>query len=166
MRDVIWAALFAALFFSPSAAQAQDVMLRSLDGSVELEGDLLGFDGEFYRVDSVYGPLTIASEGVACLGPGCPDLEAFVAEARLAGAPAMAERLMPALLEAFALEREMEFQREDGADGTAIYTLIRSTDGTTAARFTVSSTSSDGGFEALLNDETDLALSLREPSVV
>ena len=166
MTNVIWAALCVALFFSTSAALAQDVLLRSLDGSVELEGDLLGFDGEFYRVDSVYGPLTIASEGVACLGPGCPDLEAFVAEARLAGAPAMAERLMPALLEAFALEREMEFQREDGADGTAIYTLTRSTDGTTAARFTVSSTSSDGGFEALLNDETDLALSLREPSVV
>ena len=170
MRDVTRAGVFAAIsclsISIGASAQAQDVLLRSLDSSVELEGDLIAFDGEFYRVDSVYGPLTISAEGVTCLGPGCPDLEAFVAEARFAGAPSMAERLIPALLEAFALERGMEFTGEEGADGTAVYQLMRSTDGTTAARFTVASTSSDEGFIALLNGEADLALSLREPSVV
>lgn len=44
------AAIFAALFFllGQTIAFAQDVTLTSPDGSVEISGTLLGFDGEFY----------------------------------------------------------------------------------------------------------------------
>jgi phosphate transport system substrate-binding protein len=61
------------------------VELRSFDGTVELEGNLIAYDGAYYQIDTIYGPLTVSAEGVSCAGPGCPDLTSFVAEAYIAG---------------------------------------------------------------------------------
>ena len=65
------AAVFAALllFSVWGTAHAQDVTVKSPDGQVELSGTLLGFDGEFYRLDTVYGEMTIDGSGVRCEGP-------------------------------------------------------------------------------------------------
>ncbi|MBF9031282.1 OmpA family protein [Rhodobacterales bacterium HKCCE3408] len=143
-------------------AAAQDVTLTSQDGAIELSGSLLSFDGEFYRVDSIYGPLTVSAEGVRCEGPGCPDLDAFVAEARFAGASAIAETLLPALIEAFAYDRDLSVALAVDEDGASLYTLSRA-DGSAAARLTIRPATTEAGFLALLNSEADIALALREP---
>ncbi|MDP3960108.1 MAG: hypothetical protein Q8Q26_08625, partial [Pseudorhodobacter sp.] len=66
MRSGIWgAAGFAVLGFC-TVASAQDVTLTARDGSLRLDGSLQGFDGEFYRVETVYGLLTVDGEGVIC----------------------------------------------------------------------------------------------------
>jgi len=88
----------------PQTAPAQDVELRSFDGTVELEGNLIAYDGAYYQIETVYGPLTVSAEGVSCAGPGCPDLTSFVAEAYIAGAATVAEGLLPDLLSAFAAQ--------------------------------------------------------------
>lgn len=147
----------------PLAAPAQDVALRSFDGSVELEGDLISYDGAYYRLDTVYGPLTVSAEGVTCAGPGCPDLDSFVAEARIAGAATVAEGLLPALLDAFATAQGMMLVVQDDRAGALVYALHRA-DGGLAARFHVTPGRSDDGLLALLNGDTDLALSLRQPT--
>ena len=66
MHSYLGAAVMAALLMLSTAlpASAQDVALRSHDGSVELSGTLIGFDGEYYRVDSIYGPLTVSAQGL------------------------------------------------------------------------------------------------------
>jgi phosphate transport system substrate-binding protein len=143
---------------------AQDVALRSFDGSVALDGTLIAFDGEFYRVDTVYGPLTVSAQGVSCEGPGCPDLENYVAEARFVGARTITDLLLPALIEAFANERGMRLRRDIVSNTTATFVLIRTADETEAARFTLVGTTTNDGFDALLNREADIALALREPS--
>ena len=53
------AAVSAALFFIAAAhsVAAQDITLTSHDGKVEIAGMLLGFDGEFYRIETKYGEL-------------------------------------------------------------------------------------------------------------
>ncbi|WP_224816724.1 phosphate ABC transporter substrate-binding/OmpA family protein [Hasllibacter sp. MH4015] len=164
MSKWIGAAIGAALFTFPAiCAFAQDVELRSLDGTVELEGNLISYDGAFYRLDTVYGALTVSAEGVSCAGPGCPDLATFVAEARIAGAATITEGLLPALLEAFADTQGMAVG-EEISDGNPIY-VLRRPDGSDAARFFVNPGSTDDGFLALLNGEADIALALREPSV-
>ena len=56
--------------------QAQDITLTSRDGSLELSGTLQGYDGEFFRILTVYGPLTVDGQAVKCDGPACPDLTA------------------------------------------------------------------------------------------
>jgi phosphate transport system substrate-binding protein len=147
----------------PSTAQAQDVELRSLDGSVEIEGNLIAYDGAYYQLETVYGPLTVSAEGVSCAGPGCPDLTTFVAEARIAGAATVAEGLLPDLIAAFAARNGMELRREADAAGLVTYTLLRA-DAAPAARFFVMPGTTDAGFLALLNGEVDIALAEREPN--
>ncbi|OAN76043.1 hypothetical protein A8B78_15310 [Jannaschia sp. EhC01] len=157
---VLGAALFSCVM---GAAAAQDVELRSLDETVELEGNLISYDGAFYRLDTVYGPLTVSAEGVSCAGPGCPDLATFVAETRIAGAATVAAGLLPDLLAAFASAQGMALDVGTGPEGP-VY-ILRRADGSPAARFSITPGSTDDGFLALLNGEADIALALREPSV-
>ncbi|MEM1272455.1 MAG: phosphate ABC transporter substrate-binding/OmpA family protein [Pseudomonadota bacterium] len=152
----------ALVWLAAHAGFAQDVTLTSSDGAIELSGSLIAFDGEFYRVDSIYGPLTVSADGVTCLGPGCPDLAAFVAEARFVGAPVIASELLPQLIETFALDRGFGVQRRLEPDGASRYTLSRA-DGSVAAEFLVRADTTDEAFLALLNEEADIALALREP---
>lgn len=158
---VIRAALITVLLSMPVALSAQDVELRSLDGSVTLEGNLMAFDGAYYQLNSAYGPLTIAAEGVRCAGPGCPDLSSFIAEARIAGEATVAEGLLPALLAGFAESRGMTLGMPEADAGGLRYVLARA-DGSPAALFHVAPGTSDTGMLALLNGDADMAITLRE----
>ena len=102
------AALFAALLYSQGVL-AQDVTLTSRDGSLSLSGTLQGYDGEFFRIDTRYGPLTVDGQGVTCDGPGCPDLSAPKAVIRFVGAQDAGNRLLPELFAAFAQARGLTF---------------------------------------------------------
>ena len=72
---------FAALILSLAGhpTVAQDVTLSSRDGSIEIAGTLLSFDGEYFRVETAFGALTVDGSGVTCAGPGCPKLTDFLA---------------------------------------------------------------------------------------
>lgn len=157
----ILAALFVCVTAQPGAAQ--DVTLTSRDGAVEISGNLLGFDGEFYRVDTIYGELTVDGSGVLCEGPGCPDLTNFVAEVRFSGAPAVGRLLLPALMAAFGQKEGYDVSRVDGADGhRAIYRFEDRRTGALRGRFHFHLTNSDEGFADLLANEADIVMSLRE----
>jgi hypothetical protein len=119
-----------------SQPAAQDVELRSFDGTVELEGNLIAYDGAYYQIDTIYGPLTVSAEGVSCAGPGCPDLTSFVAEAYIAGAATVAEGLLPDLLAAFGAQQDLDLTPREADGDTVIYTLVRPDD-QPAARFFV-----------------------------
>jgi phosphate transport system substrate-binding protein len=158
------AAIFAALllFWFPVRVAAQDVTLTSPDGGVEISGTLLGFDGEFYRIDTIYGELTVDGSGVRCDGPGCPNLIDYVAEVSFSGASAIGEVLMPALVEGFALRNRMRVSREE-IDATHVdYVLTQVDNGTVAARFSFRITTTDEGFADLLANEADVVMALRE----
>lgn len=152
--------LFCTLHLSQAAAQ--DVTLTSRDGSVEIVGSLLGYDGEFYRVDSVYGVLTVDGTGVLCAGPGCPDLDSFVANIAISGASTIGNSLMPALIGAFALHQNYDAERIVVGDREFAYVLSESKSGRIAARFSIRVNSSDEGFADLLSEEADITMSLRE----
>ncbi len=159
----ICAAVMAALcIFLSSVAVAQDVTLQSRDGSIQLSGTLLGFDGQFYRIETQYGELTVDGTGVNCDGIGCPSLTDFVAELTVSGSATMGGVLMPALVEAFALREGLASSRE-ALDGGAIrYTLAARDTGKPVGRFTFNNTSTDEGFADLLADDTDIVMALRE----
>jgi phosphate transport system substrate-binding protein len=110
------AAVFAALLFTEvGPAFAQDVALVAREGKIVLTGTLLGFDGEFYRIDTSYGALTVDAQGVICEGPACPDLIAPKATIRITGAPDAGARLLPGLFRAFAESRGLIFEQAEGA---------------------------------------------------
>ncbi len=142
-------------------ALAQDVTLSSLDGTMEVSGDLRGFDGEFYRIATRFGELTIDGSGVRCDGPGCPSLSDFVAEITLAGSSTMAEVLLPALIEGFSLRNGYQTKRTDHNAGEFEYTLLGA-NGLPTMRFHFIVSNTDDGFLDLLSDEADMVMALRE----
>lgn len=158
------AAFFVALllFLLPRIAFAQDVTLTSRDGGVEISGTLLGFDGEFYRVDTIYGELTIDGSGVTCDGPGCPNLLDFVAEVDFSGSSTIGELLLPALLEGFALRNGLQVNRHTVDEASVAYVLRNGENDRDVARFHFRITTTDEGFADLLADEADVVMALRE----
>lgn len=154
-------AVTAALLFLAPGAVAQDVTLRSPDGDVEIEGTLLGFDGRHYRVETVYGELTVDGSGVLCAGPGCPSLSPFVAELRLSGSPTVMDVLIPALIDGFARRSGFALERTTPHAGQSRFTL-REPGGETLARVHLRATTTDEAFADLLADEADVALAVRE----
>ena len=145
----------------PVALLAQDIRLTSRDGTLSVEGTLLGYDGEFYRIETVYGPLTLDGEGVVCEGPGCPDLKAFIAEISISGTRHMADGLLPALLLAFATQRGFEVEREVATDTDSTF-VMRDAE-RIRARIRLLGTSTREGFADLIAEAADIALVLREP---
>ncbi len=144
-------------------AAAQDVTLTSRDGSVEINGTLLGFDGEFYRVDTIYGELTVDGSGVSCVGPGCPSLQDYVAEVVVSGSATMGAVLLPALVDGFARTNGWDVVKRESDESSEALFILR--DGATEqdqARFTFRSRTSDEGFADLLANEADIVMSLRE----
>ena len=158
------AAIFAALFllYAVPPVAAQDVTLTSQDGKVEIVGTLLGFDGEFYRVETKFGELTIDSSGVLCDGPGCPSLTNFVAEVVFSGSSTMAEVLLPALVEGFALRNGLLTKRTALEGARFEYSLLDASNSEPVARFTFRVSNTDDGFADLLANEADIVMALRE----
>lgn len=54
------------------AAYAQEVTLRSSDGTVNLTGEIVDFDGDTYRINTNIGELNVSSAIVECFGDACP----------------------------------------------------------------------------------------------
>lgn len=160
VRAVIFAALF--FFGCLPVAQAQDVTLISPDGKVEISGVLLGFDGEFYRLNTIYGELTVDGSSVRCEGPGCPNLEDYIAELTLSGEASVGRVLLPALIETFAQNLGLKLTHEDTAPTERVFIFAdRKTDKVVGV-FAVRSTNTDDGFADLLADQADLVMSQRE----
>lgn len=159
-RAASLAAFFIWLLCAP--VMAQDVTLTSPDGSVEISGTLLGFDGDFYRIETVYGELTVDGTGVNCAGPACPDLQNYVAQLSVSGSATIGQVLMPALIEGFALRKGYISERT-GVDNTHfVYTLRERSSGTLLGKFDFRVTNTDEGFADLLADEADIVMALRE----
>lgn len=108
------AAIFAALLFAHTA-RAQDVTLTARDGGLALNGQLISFDGAFYRIETVYGGLTVDAEAVICDGPACPDLTAPLVAMDVVGPAGPASRLLPNLFASFAAARGLIYVPGDVA---------------------------------------------------
>lgn len=109
------AAFFVALLLA-SGAVAQDVTLIARNGGLALNGQLQSYDGEFYRIETEFGGLTVAAEGVICDGPACPDLTAPLTLLDVAGPLDLAQSLLPALFEGFAKSRGLTYVPGDAAE--------------------------------------------------
>ena len=117
-----WArAAFIAAVWITSPAHAQDVTLTSLNGGITISGFLQGYDGEFYRVSTSYGVLTVDGQGVICDGPACPDLIAPKATVRFVGAADVGQALLPPLFAAFAASLGLDYTQGAGPGFVAVF---------------------------------------------
>ena len=83
-----------------SCAVASPVTLTSKDGKTSLKGELLDFDGQFYKLDSGLGVASIPAADVNCDGDSCPDLM-IPASIGVFGNDRSASRALPQLLKAY-----------------------------------------------------------------
>lgn len=151
-RGVLCAALFA-----PQIGIAQDVTLTAREGGLSISGMLQGFDGEFYRVRSSYGNLTIDAAGVICTGPACPDLTAPRAQLRITGMAGVGEAILPALVQSFAQTRGLTYR--PGADTAGFSAqLVDPATGKTLADFTFTGSTAQDARASLLAGAAELAL--------
>lgn len=142
------------------ASFAQDVTLISRDGSIEVSGVLIGYDGEFYRVRSEYGDLTLDGTGVVCEGPGCPDLSTYVARLSISGSPLMGKSILPRLMRAFAKDGGYSLS-VTGSDSIQVFALKEAETGQLVAEFIVELTSNAEGFAHLIAGSADMVMSTR-----
>jgi len=135
------------------------VTLRFDDGSFEVTGPLLGFDGLSYRIDTRFGVLTIAAHSVSCIG-ACP-ARGDAVRVRLIGATALAEVLMPAMVDAFARSLGLVSQPVPAATRSAVALAIGPANGQALDIFEVEGVSSAAGFQALIGGTADIVLADR-----
>ncbi len=156
----VCAALFGMI--AASGVGAQDITLTSHDGKVEVVGNLLGFDGEFYRVDTQFGVLTVDGSGVTCDGPACPSLTDFVAEVTFSGSSAMAEVLLPALVRGFADQENLTASQEKSGGSAVVFALHKPGRTAPMARFVFLATNTGQGFGDLASGQADIVMAQRE----
>ena len=90
------------------ASFADPVTLKSVDGSVDLVGELLKFEKNVYTIKTVIGELNVSAEQVRCVGADCPVFEDVEADLVLAGSDTVGLGLMPLLLEGWAASQDAE----------------------------------------------------------
>lgn len=142
----------------PVTAPAEGpVTLATRDGSLTLEGELLAHDGEFFRIATAEGEVTVDGGNLICTGAGCPDPEALIARARIGGPSDMIHRLMPALLEVFAEREGLTYVRRFHDDARVAWELTDPRNGRLAAVFE-GRVEEDGTLTRLAARELDLSL--------
>jgi len=157
MTGYLWKTAVFAVFLNCTTAFAQDVILTARDGGITLSGVLQGFDGEFYRLETKYGLLTVDGQGVLCDGPGCPDLTSPKAVVRFAGAPDAGLALLPPLLASFAASRGLGYDvADDGSRFLATITDLQT--GEPLAEFSFDAMAPEAARRALGSGRADLVL--------
>ena len=74
-RNLARAILVGSAISLASLANAQDVNLRSRDGTINLTGELVGYQDNSYIINSNLGPIRVVADMVECTGEACPKLE-------------------------------------------------------------------------------------------
>jgi phosphate transport system substrate-binding protein len=165
MRKIFYGMVMAGLFTSGlfSTATAQEVVLKTRDGAVELTGKLLGFDGEFYTIETDLGVLTVDGRTVDCSGTACPEASDMVSSFAIAGSGDLVSRLMPALIEAYAFALDGQAGIKPQAGGPTVLSVSTSENQILAA-ISLDPSGSEAGFDALATGNAQIVATNRWPS--
>jgi len=140
---------------------AQDVTLTSRDGALSISGNLMSYDGEFFRVASEVGPLTINAASVICDGPACPDLTVPKAMIRVTGDGAAGAALLPGVIAAFATSRGYDL-RLPASEGASTQVLQPET-GAVLAEFFFTPRPPEAARSAMADASADLVVARFAP---
>lgn len=146
----------------PIAAAAQQISLRSTDGTIDLVGDFVEYANDTYIIRTSLGDLRIAASSVICEGDACPVFDNVTADVAVAGADSIGIGMMPLLMTGFAASLDAEAEITNPSEGETLAALIDDGGfGEEIGTFLVSSTSNDNAFEALLDNSAMIGMSSR-----
>ncbi|MEP5758244.1 MAG: phosphate ABC transporter substrate-binding/OmpA family protein [Litoreibacter sp.] len=167
LRNKTKTALVAGLMatsFMPAAAFAEsDVTLKSSDGSINLFGELVEFDDEFYVLKTGLGTLRISSARVRCDGDACPTFETADADVEISGSEAVGVGLMPLLMEGYAASVDAEPSiASTSQQGQIVANLVGDQGfGDDLGSYLVTASNTSKGFEGLLKSEAHITMASR-----
>lgn len=158
-----WA--FSIFFATSNLGFAEPVRLYSPDGEVEIFGELLEVEETQYIVQTSLGAIAVERSKVICDGESCPATELAKADVIVRGSDTVGEILLPLLVEGLAnRDRAAVAERKEvAADTTHLVVRDDRGQGETLMVVEVQAAGSSTGFRALIDDETDIAMSSRAP---
>ncbi len=149
------------------------VTLTSLDGTTQLEGKLLGFDGTTYLIRTGVGTINVEASQVRCTGDGCPGQSADTTATapadetgqtgpfRIAGSNIIGEGLTPALVEGYSDTLGTELVREVGAGENERMLRLIDDGGEELAAISVGAHGTTTAFPALSASAAEIGLASR-----
>ena len=154
-------ALASGLMFS-TAAVADQVTLKSADGTVNLVGEFIDFKDDNYIIRTALGDLRISASRVRCEGDACPTFDDVTADVAIAGSDAIGLGMMPLLMTGFAASMDADAEISNPGAGETLATLIGDGGfGDEIGSYLVSATSDDDAFQALLEGYANVGMSSR-----
>ncbi|MEP6019228.1 MAG: phosphate ABC transporter substrate-binding/OmpA family protein [Paracoccaceae bacterium] len=147
----------------PASVYADEVTLRSSDGTVNIVGEFQGFEENAYIIKTGLGELRISAERVRCEGAACPVFETASADVIIAGSDTVGLGVMPLLLEGYAgfLDAESSVTATSN-EGEILAEMIGDQGfGDPLNSYLVSSTGSSDAFSKLLAQETEIGMASR-----
>ena len=163
LRGMVSAVALAATIAVPSATVAQEVTLKSADGTVNLVGDFVEFTDNNYVIRTGLGDLRISASRVSCEGDACPTFDAVEADVVIAGSDTVGLGVMPLLLSGYAafLGAEATVTATD-TDGEILAELIGDEGfGDPLGSLLVNSTGSSDAFTKLLDRSAQVGMASR-----
>lgn len=147
----------------PVMSSAQEVSLKSLDGSVDISGELIEYQDNVYVIQSDFGAIRIAADAVECTGAACPATDVLDQELTFSGSDTVADGLVPLLLASYAASKEAEIITTDTISGieTNVQFIENLGFGDLTDSFRVRSSVSSDAFSNLLGQSTEIGLSSR-----
>ena len=153
--------LAAGLLF-PTVGIAQEVTLRSTDGTINVNGELIDVQDGSYIIRTALGELRLATSRVSCEGEACPVFEDSTAGVAIVGSEAIGQRLMPILLRGYATSLDADAEISNPSEDEAVASLISEGGfGEEISSFSVASVGNADGFTALLEGDAQIGLSSR-----
>ncbi len=153
-------ALIAALVL-PAAASAENVTLRSQDGTINITGEFVAFDDNMYLISTALGELRLSAARVSCLGDACPDFGEQDAEVTFAGSDTVGTGVVPLILEGYAGFLDADATVTATGDTVVANFIGEAGFGDELGSYLVTSSSSADAFTALQNGQAQIGMSSR-----
>lgn len=162
-RSTLAALTLSTALLAPAALLAQEVTLKSADGTVNLVGDFIEFTDNNYVIRTGLGDLRISAARVRCEGAACPDFGTTEADVAIGGSDVIGDGVMPLLLSGYAANLGAEATvTTTGQAGQILAELVGEEGfGDPIGSYLVSSTTSNDAFRALLDNSIKVAMSDR-----
>lgn len=147
----------------PAMTMAEQVTLKSADGTVNLVGEFVEFKDDNYVIRTELGDLRISASRVRCEGPACPEITTAAADVTIVGSNALGLGMMPLLLTGFASSLDAEAELANTAvPGQSIAELIGDSGfGDTIGSYLVTSSTTEDAFEALTARQASIGMAAR-----
>ncbi len=156
------AALSAAIVVcATTAVQAQYVTIAPVGGDWDISGRVVGFDGDFLRLQTPNGVVTLRYDADQCAGFSCPDAPSDAPVLRIAGTGLASDMILPTLIEIFAAPRGLSPQRYDFGGQTTGYALVDDA-GVPALNIVFQSTDTATALGEAMSYDADILLADRE----